>query len=64
MILRSVVKHEYLIMNLQIYGLLAAIGIIPVIASLVLKKVFTNEKTEKLSYMQKQLIIGLLYAPA
>lgn len=48
-------------MKLQIYGLLAAIGIIPVIASLVLKKVFTNEKTEKLSYMQKQLIIGLLF---
>lgn len=61
MILRSVVKHEYLIMNLQIYGLLAAIGIIPVIASLILKKVFTGEKTEKLSYMQKQLIIGLLF---
>ena len=43
-------------MKLQIYGLLAAIGIIPVIASLILKKVFTGEKTEKLSVFVNRLM--------
>ena len=48
-------------MKIEIYCLLALIGIIPVIASILLRKLYASKKTEKLTYMQKQIIAGLIF---
>ncbi len=48
-------------MKLQIYGLLIATGIIPVIASVFLKKMLESRKADRFSYIQKQIVIGLIF---
>ena len=48
-------------MKIEVYCLLALIGIIPVITSILLRKFYASKKTEKLTYMQKQIIAGLIF---
>ncbi len=46
---------------MKIYASLAAVGIIPVIASVFLTWLFRQENMKKLSYMKKQVLTGLIF---
>lgn len=61
MTITSGIQIQSVIMKIKVYCLLALIGIIPVIASILLRKLYASKKTEKLTYMQKQIIAGLIF---
>lgn len=53
--------YKSLIMKIEIYALLGLTGLIPVIASVLLSRLSASGKMERLSYMQQQIIIGLIF---